>query len=286
MSDDERIIEIEVERLRTFPNHPFKVMDDGEMDQLTASIKQYGILEPLIVRPVPEGVYEIVSGHRRKHAAIALGYRKVPVIIRYMKDDEAVIAMVDSNLHREYVTPSEKAFAYKMKNDALRRKSGRKKGGQIDPQKYGKKSVQIIAEEACESPKQIQRYMKLTELIPELLQMLDDRKISFNPAYEVAFLKETEQRLLLEAINYVQSMPSLSQAQRIKRLSQNGGLTLDGLKDILGEVKKGETERVLFKKVQMYQFFPRDYSTDQIKREILDILKQWAEGNQNKGYSK
>ena len=124
MSDDERIIEIEVERLRTFPNHPFKVMDDGEMDQLTASIKQYGILEPLIVRPVPEGVYEIVSGHRRKHAAIALGYRKVPVIIRYMKDDEAVIAMVDSNLHREYVTPSEKAFAYKMKNDALRRKMG------------------------------------------------------------------------------------------------------------------------------------------------------------------
>ena len=194
--EDERIIEIETERLRTFQNHPFKVADDQQMTQLIESIKHYGILTPLIIRPLPEGVYEIISGHRRKYAAQQLGYRKVPVVIRVLKDEDAVISMVDSNLQRENISPSEKAFALKMKYDAMKRKSGRRKKGQIDYQMKGKKAVQIIGDESGDSPKQVQRYLKITELIPELLQYLDDQKLSFNPAFELAFLKEEEQRIL------------------------------------------------------------------------------------------
>ena len=277
---DERVIEIEVERLRTFEGHPYKVTDDHEMRQLMESIRQYGILNPLIVRPVPEGVYEIIAGHRRKHAAEELGYRKVPVIIRYMKDDEAVIAMVDSNLHREHVLPSEKAHAYRMKYEAMRRKTGRKKNGsQVDPLLYKKKSVQIMGEETGESPKQIQRYLKITELVPELMDMLDERKISFNPAYEMAFLTKEEQKQLVEAMTFTQAVPSVSQAQRMKKLSQTGKLTKDLMKDILGEIKKGAVERVWFKNEQLYRFFPRRYTTEQMKRAILDILKIWAENN-------
>lgn len=274
---DEKIIEIEVERLKTFPGHPFKVKDDKEMEQLINSIRQYGILDPLIVRPIPEGAYEIVSGHRRSHAAIALGYRKVPVIIRYMKDDEAVIAMVDANMHREYVAPSEKAFAFKMKYEAMKRIPGRKKAGQIDQKTYRKRSIDILGEEIGESAKQVQRYMKLTELIPELLQMLDEKNIGFNPAFEIAFLKEEEQRRMKEAMEYTQCSPSLSQAQRIKKLSQAGKLTTEMMRDILGEVKKGETERVYFKNEQLYKFFPRSMSPEQMKREVLEILKVWME---------
>ena len=198
-NEDEKIIEIEIERLRSFKNHPFQVKDDNEMHLLKESIEKYGILTPLIVRPVPDGVYEIIAGHRRRHAAELLGYRKVPVIIRVMNEDEAILNMVDSNLHREKISFSEKAFAYKMKNDVLKRKSGRKKS-QIDHKTKKKRTVEIISEECGDSPKQVQRYISLTKLIPEFLQKLDDELISFNPAVEISALKEEEQKQLLEAI--------------------------------------------------------------------------------------
>ncbi|MDD7728292.1 MAG: ParB/RepB/Spo0J family partition protein, partial [Clostridia bacterium] len=217
--ENEKVIEIEIERLRSFKDHPFKVTDDKEMHLLKDSIKQYGVLNPLIVRPVPDGVYEIISGHRRKYAAQQLGYRKVPVIIRVMNDEEAIIKMVDANLQRERISYSEKAFAYKMKNDAMKRTAGRPRS-QIDHNLKGKRTVEIIAEETGESPKQVQRYITLTNLIPELLQQLDDELISFNPAVELAALKEKEQKQLIEAMDYAQSVPSLSQAQRIKKLSK------------------------------------------------------------------
>lgn len=200
---------------------PFQVRDDKEMSLLKESIQNYGILSPLIVRPVLDGVYEIVAGHRRKYAAQQLGYRKLPVIIRVMSDDEAIISMVDSNLQRERISYSEKAFAYMMKNEAMKRKGGRKRS-QIDHKFKGKKTVEIIGEEGGDSPKQVQRYIKITELIPELLQQLDDEMIGFNPAVEIASLKKEEQKQLLDAMDYAQSTPSLSQAQRMKRLSKEG----------------------------------------------------------------
>jgi len=280
--NEEKIISIEIERLKDFKDHPFRVRSDRDMQKLLASIKQYGILSPLIVRPIPEGVYEIISGHRRKYAAQQLGYRKVPVIIRAMKDDEAVISMIDANLQREQIRPSEKAFAYKMKYDAIKRRSGRRKKDAIDYHFKGKRSVNIISEEIGDSPKQVQRYLKLTELIPEMLEMLDDEMISFSPAFEIAFLKDKEQKDLIEAMNYTQAMPSLSQAQRIKKLSQEGTLTKEKMQDILSETKKGIIDRVTFKNEQLYRFFPRNYSATQMKREILEILKLWISQNWDK----
>ena len=320
--EDEKVIEIEIERLRSFKDHPFKVTDDKEMHLLTDSIKQYGVLNPLIVRPVPDGVYEIISGHRRKYAAQLLGYRKVPVIIRAisesgvltpllirpdqndgyemisghrrmhavqkaglitipasvreMTDDEAVIAMVDANLQRERISYSEKAFAYKMKNDAMKRTAGRPRS-QIDHNLKGKRTVEIIAEETGESQKQVQRYITLTNLIPELLQQLDDELISFNPAVELAALKENEQKELIEAMDYAQSIPSLSQAQRMKKLSKEGNLSLEKMKDILSEVKKGEISRVTFTNEQLHRYFPNNYTPEMMKREIVAILKIWME---------
>ena len=280
--NEEKIISIEIERLKDFKDHPFRVRSDRDMQKLLASIKQYGILSPLIVRPIPEGVYEIISGHRRKYAAQQLGYRKVPVIIRAMKDDEAVISMIDANLQREQIRPSEKAFAYKMKYDAIKRRSGRRKKDAIDYHFKGKRSVNVISEEMGDSPKQVQRYLKLTELIPEMLEMLDDEMISFSPAFEIAFLKDKEQKDLIEAMNYTQAMPSLSQAQRIKKLSQEGTLTKEKMQDILSETKKGIIDRVTFKNEQLYRFFPRNYSATQMKREILEILKLWISQNWDK----
>ena len=275
---DARVVEIAMERLRNFRDHPFKIASDQQMDSLKESIERYGILNPLIVRPIPEGVYEIISGHRRKYAAQQLGYRKLPVIIRVMKDEDAVIGMVDSNLHREDLLPSEKAFAYKMKFDALRRKAGRKSnGGQPGSQLIGRKTVQIIGEEGGDSAKQVQRYLKITELIPPLLDKLDEGKIGFNPAFEVAFLSEKEQNDLLKAMEYFQSAPSISQAQRMKALSKEGKLTPDQMGEILGEVKKGEVRRVMFKNAQLYKFFPKEYTPEQMKEEILNILQIWTE---------
>ena len=275
---EERIIEIEMERLRDFRDHPFRIKEDQEMKDLMDSIRSYGILTPLIVRPLPDGVYEIVSGHRRKYAAKMLGYRKVPVIIRVLTDDDAVIGMVDSNLHREHVLPSEKAFAIKMKYEAIKRNKGRKKkGGQEDARPKGVRSIHILSEQTGDSAKQIQRYLKLTELMPELLEMLDNGKISFNPAYEIAFLPVNQQQKVLEAMHAVQSAPSLSQAQWIRELGQEGTLTVTKAREILAEIKKGEINRVTFKNEQLYQFFPRNYPAKKMKQDILDILKLWDE---------
>lgn len=280
---DEKIIEIEMERLRSFRNHPFKVKADAEMLLLIESIGKYGVMNPLIVRPVPEGVYEIISGHRRKYAAQQLGFRKLPVIIRVMKDEDAVINMVDSNLQRERISPSEKAFAYKMKYNALKRKGGRKNSGQDDHHFAGRRTIELIGDDSGESPKQVQRFLKLTELIPELLEMLDDGAIAFNPAYEIAFLTQEEQKELIEAMNYTQSMPSLSQAQRLKKLSKEGVLTPERMKEILSEIKKGDISRVMFKNEQLYQYFPRDYTAQQMKDKILDVLEAWrAKGSKKK----
>ncbi len=273
MNMEERVVEIEAERLREFHGHPFKIKSDQQMQQLIESISQYGILSPLIVRPLPEGTYEIISGHRRKYAAQQLGYRKLPVIIRVLKDDDAVIRMVDSNLNRENILPSEKALAYKMKYDSLKRKSGRRKKGQVDCQLHGKKTVDIMSEEGGDSPKQVQRFVKVAELIPELLERLDNGEISFNPAFEAAFLKEEEQKMLIQAMNYTQSSPSISQAQRIKSLSKEGNLTLDDMISILSEIKKGEINRVTFKNEQLHQFFPRQMTAAQMKKEIIEMLK-------------
>lgn len=264
---DERVVEIEVERLRDFHNHPFKVTEDQQMDQLIDSIRKFGILNPLIVRPVPDGVYEIISGHRRKYASQKLGYRKLPVIIRVLENNDAIVSMVDSNLHREMIKPSEKAFAYMMKYDALKRKSGRRKEGQNDYDYRGKKTLNILGEESDDSPKQIQRYLKIAELVTELLERLDDGGIAFNPAFEAAFLRKDEQRMLLEAMDYAQSSPSISQAQRMKQLSREGKLTLNEMQHILSEVKKGEINRVMFKNEQLYQYFPRNYTAEQRRKK-------------------
>lgn len=276
-NEEEKIIQIEIERLTTFKDHPFKVQEDEEMKMLIESIEKYGILNPLIVRPLKEGVYEIVSGHRRRYAAEKLGYRKVPVIIRVMRDEEAVIAMVDANLQRESISFSEKAFAYKMKNDAMKRVRGRKKSGQIDDNLLGKRTIEIIAEESGESYKQIQRYIKITALHPKLIEMLDKGEISFNPAVEISYLKMKEQENFLKAMDYAQSVPSLSQAQRIKALSKSGKLTLVEMQDILSEIKKGEITRVTFTNEQLHRYFPDNYTPQMMKREIIAILKIWME---------
>lgn len=271
---DEKIVEIELERLRSFENHPFKVTEDGQMMELQESIQKYGILNPLIVRPRPEGVYEIISGHRRKFAAEKIGYRKVPVIIRMLNDDEAVISMVDSNLQREMIRPSEKAFAYKMKYEVIKRKAGRRKCGQVD-QLFGKKSIEVIGEDCGDSPKQVQRYIRITELIPELLERVDDGSMGFTPAVQISYLKKEEQREMLEAMEFAQCSPSLSQAIRLKKMSGEEKLTEQMMETVLSEVKQKEIDRVVFKNEQLHRFFPTDYTSEQMRREILEILKLW-----------
>jgi len=271
---DEKIVEIELERVRSFEKHPFKVTEDGQMMELQESIKKYGILNPLIVRPRPEGVYEIISGHRRKFAAEKIGYRKVPVIIRMLNDDEAVIFMVDSNLQREMLRPSEKAFAYKMKYEVIKRKAGRRKCGQVD-QLFGKKSIEVIGEDCGDSPKQVQRYIRITELIPELLERVDDGSMGFTPAVQISYLKKEEQREMLEAMEFAQCSPSLSQAIRLKKLSGEEKLTEQMMETVLSEVKQKEIDRVVFKNEQLHRFFPTDYTSEQMRREILEILKLW-----------
>ncbi len=277
-NQNEMIVEIELSRLRSFENHPFKVQADSQMIELKDSIEKYGILNPLIIRPRKDGTYEIISGHRRRYAAEQLGYKKVPVIIRVMPDDEAVISMVDSNLQRERISPSEKAYAYKMKYDVIKRKTGRRKCGQIDHHS-GKKSIEVIGEQSGDSPKQVQRYIKITELIPELLEKVDDGSIGFTPAVQLSYLKKKEQKEMLEAIEYAQCTPSLSQAIRLKKMSSEGVLTLEKMEDMLSEIKQKDIDRVVFKNEQLYRFFPSSYTADQMRREILEILKLWMKHN-------
>ena len=275
--EGDQVIEMDINRLRDFKNHPFKITADISMVELKESIQKFGILNPLIVRPVIEGYYEIISGHRRRYAAKQLGYTKVPVIIKVMRTDEAIVAMVDSNLQREFITPSEKARAYKMKYDVLRKKKNVYCCGRVVHKTKGKRTVEILAEQYGESAKQIQRYLKLNDLIPDLLAKVDDDKLSFSAAIEIAFLKEEEQQWFLEAMTFAQSTPSLSQAQRIKRLSQEKKLTKDEIKDILAEIKREDVSRVTFKTEQLRRFFPKDYTIEMMKREMIDILKIWME---------
>lgn len=274
--ESEKVVEIGLERLRPFKNHPFKVKEDEAMAQLMESIERYGIMNPLIVMPTREGVYQIVSGHRRKYCAEKLGNTQVPVIIRYMKEDDSIISMVDSNLHRDKILFSEKAFAYYMKNEAMKRKTGKRRRtqeGQLESIK-GTKTIQLIGKETGESPRQVLRYIRLTLLVPELLDMLDEGKISFNPAVELSFLSEVEQKWVLNGMDYAQAAPSVSQAKRIKALSQEKMLTQQKINEILSEIKKSDMSRVIFKNSQMYKYFPRYYSAEQMKEEIIALLEK------------
>lgn len=275
-TESEKVVEIGLERLRPFKNHPFKVKEDEAMAQLMESIERYGIMNPLIVMPTREGVYQIVSGHRRKYCAEKLGYTQVPVIIRYMKEDDSIISMVDSNLHRDKILFSEKAFAYYMKNEAMKRKTGKRRRtqeGQLESIK-GTKTIQLIGKETGESPRQVLRYIRLTLLVPELLDMLDEGKISFNPAVELSFLSEVEQKWVLNGMDYAQAAPSVSQAKRIKALSQEKKLTQQKINEILSEIKKSDMSRVIFKNSQVYKYFPRYYSAEQMKEEIIALLEK------------
>ena len=249
------------------------------MQRTVESVAQFGVLAPLIARPRPEGGYEIISGHRRQHAAELAGLTTLPVIVRNMSDDEAVIHMVDSNLQREHILPSERAFAYKMKLDAMKRTAGRpsKNMSQIGTQK---RSDQIMAEEMGESRNQIQRFIRLTNLIPELLDLVDQKKISFNPAVELSYLTATEQRDFLEAMQDTQNAPSLSQAQRIKKLSQEGKCSYDAIFDIMGEEKKAEMDRVTIKNDVLRKYFPRSYTPKQMQDTIIKLLEQWQKKRQ------
>ena len=271
---DEKVVEIEIERLRDFKNHPFKVQADSQMKELQESIKKYGILNPLIVRPRPEGFYEIISGHRRKYAAQQLKYTKVPVIIRYMLDEDAIISMIDANLQRERISPSEKAFAYKMKLDAIKHQGQRT---DLTSSQVGMKlqAMDIVGQEAGESRNQVHRYIRLTELIPELLDMVDTGQIKFNPAVELSYLASEEQKDFLSAMDYAQAAPSLSQAQRIKKLAQEGECTLDAMCEIMNEIKKGELDRVTFKTDSLRKYFPKSYTNKQMEDKIIQLLEQW-----------
>lgn len=274
----EKVQKIPISELVHFKNHPFKVVDDEAMLRTTESIAQFGVLTPLIARPLEDGGYEIISGHRRAHAAEAAGLTEVPVIVRDMDDDAATVLMVDSNLQRENILPSERAFAYKMKLEAMKHQGERTDltSDQVGP----KLTNQEIGKATNDSMTQVKRYIRLTNLIPELLDMVDQKQISFNPAVELSYLKPEEQRHVIEAMDFTQTAPSLSQAQRLKKLSQEGGCTLEAMQDILGEVKKGDLERVAFKSEQLRKYFPKSYSHKQMQDTIIKLLDQWQRKRQ------
>lgn len=274
----ERIQSISILDLVPFENHPFKVVDDEAMLRTTESIAQYGVLTPIIARPLEDGGYEIISGHRRVHAAEAAGLDEVPVIVRDMTDDEAIVLMVDSNLQRESILPSERAFAFKMKLEALSHQGSRSDltSVQVAP----KLSTEVIGESAGMSKDNVKRYIRLTNLIPDLLEMVDQKQISFNPAVELSYLKPEEQEIFMEAMDMAQTAPSLSQAQRMKKLSQEGGFTLDAVREIMTEVKKGDLERVTFRNETLRKYFPKSYSAQQMQDTIIKLLEQWQKRKQ------
>ncbi len=273
----EKVQKIPISELVPFKNHPFKVVDDEAMLRTTESIAQFGVLTPLIARPLEDGGYEIISGHRRAHAAEAAGLTEVPVIVRDMDDDAATVLMVDSNLQREQILPSERAFAYKMKMEAIGRQGERTDltCGQVGHKSPGTKTREILADQTGDSARNVQRFIRLTNLIPELLDMVDQKQISFNPAVELSYLTSEEQQHVIEAMDFTQAAPSLSQAQRLKKLSQEGGCTLEAMQEILGEVKKGDLERVAFKSEQLRKYFPKSYSPKQMQDTIIKLLEQW-----------
>ena len=277
----ERVQEIPLDQLKPFKNHPFKVRDDQRMLDTADSIREYGVLVPAIARPDPEGGYELISGHRRKRGCEMAGLQTMPVIIRDLDDDAAVLVMVDSNIQREELLPSERAFAYRMKLEAIERVKGRpKKVGQVVPDFQGKRSTEIVADGTGESYKQVQRYIRLTELIPELLDMVDERKLAFNPAVEVSYLKQDEQRMLLEAMDAEQTTPSLSQAQRLKKFSQEGRLTEEAMSAIMSEEKKSEMDKVTLRSDTLRRYFPKSYTPKQMEQTIIKLLDVWQKQRQ------
>ena len=274
----EQVQQIPIGELFPFKNHPFKVLDDESMQRTVESVEQYGVLSPLIARPRPEGGYEIISGHRRQHAAQLAGLETLPVIVRNMDDDAAVLLMVDSNLQRENILPSERAFAYKMKLEALKNQGARSDltSVQVAP----KLSTEKIGEEVGMSKDNVKRYIRLTNLVPELLDMVDEKKIAFNPAVELSYLDEAQQRDFLEAMNDTQNAPSLSQAQRLKKLAQEGHFSYDVAFAVMGEEKKDELDKVVIKNDTLRKYFPRSYTPKQMEDTIIKLLEQWQRRQQ------
>ena len=275
----EQRTEMPLSDLHPFEGHPFKVLDDELMEQTVESIQQIGVVSPLIVRPDPEGGYEILSGHRRLHAAQLAGLETVPVIVKEMDDDAAIIFMVDSNLQRENILPSERAFSYKMKLEAIKHQGER---GEGTSSQVGMKlqSLDIVGQEAGDSRNQVHRYIRLTNLIPEILDMVDEKKIAFNPAVELSYLKTSEQKEFLEAMDYAQASPSLSQAQRLKKLSQEGGCTLDAMCEVMNEIKKDELDHVTIKNEVLRKYFPKSYTPKQMQDTIIRLLEKWQRSKQ------
>ena len=279
----EQVQQIPIDELHPFTNHPFKVLDDEAMTRTVESIAQYGVLAPLIARPRPDGNgYEIISGHRRQYAAKLAGLDTLPVIVRQMSDDAAVILMVDSNLQREHILPSERALAYKMKLDAMRRTSGRPSKENVSQIGTQKRSDQIMAEELGESRNQIQRFIRLTNLVPELLDMVDEKKLSFNPAVELSYLDESQQRDFLEAMEDTQNAPSLSQAQQLKKMAQQGEFSYEKAFDVMGQEKKSEKDTVTIKNETLRKYFPRSYTPKQMEEKIIQLLDAWQKKQQRR----
>ncbi|MCD7845538.1 MAG: ParB/RepB/Spo0J family partition protein [Oscillospiraceae bacterium] len=275
----EQVQQIPISELHPFEGHPFRVVDDEAMTRTMESISQFGVISPLLARPDPDGGYEIISGHRRCHAAELVGLKTLPVIVREMNDDEAIIAMVDSNLQRETILPSERAWAYKMKLDAIKHQGVRT---DLTSAQVGRRleAADIIGQDAGESRMQVRRYIRLTNLIPELLDKVDEKKIAFNPAVELSCLTRDEQLLLLDAMDYAQATPSLSQAQRLKKMSQEGACTLDSMCQVMNEVKKDDVDRVTFKAGDLRKYFPKSYTPQQMERTIIKLLEQWQKRRQ------
>ena len=278
----EQVQQIPIGELFPFKNHPFKVLDDESMQRTVESVEQYGVLSPLIARPRPEGGYEIISGHRRQHAAQFAGLDTLPVIVRNMDDDAAVLLMVDSNLQRETILPSERAFAYKMKLEAMKHQAGRPTQDNYSQvgNNFGTLSSEEMAEELGTSKNQIFRYIRLTNLVPELLDMVDEKKISFNPAVELSYLDTNQQRDFLEAMQDTQNAPSLSQAQRLKKLAQEGHFSYDVAFAVMGEEKKDELDKVVIKNDTLRKYFPRSYTPKQMEDTIIKLLDQWQRKQQ------
>ena len=274
----EQVQQIPIDALHPFTNHPFKVLDDEAMTRTVESIAQYGVLAPLIARPRPEGGYEIISGHRRQYAAKLAGLKTLPVIVRQMSDDAAVILMVDSNLQREHILPSERAFAYKMKLEALKNQGAR--SDLTSTQVAQKLSVEKVGDDAGVSKDTIRRFIRLTNLIPELLDMVDEKKISFNPAVELSYLDENQQRGFLEAMDGTQNAPSVSQAQQLKKMAQCGEFTYEKAFDILGQEKKSEQDTVIIKNDILRKYFPRSYTPRQMEEKIIQLLDAWQRKQQ------
>ena len=273
-------MELPLEQLHPFKNHPFKVLDDDAMRETVESVERFGVLVPAIARPDPEGGYELVAGHRRHRACELAGKETMPVIVRELDDDAATILMVDSNLQRETILPSERAFAYKMKMEALRRTAGRPAKNNSRQLVGNFETADRIGQAAGESGRQVQRYIRLTELIPQLLDLVDQRKIAFNPAYELSFLKPQEQLELLDAMDSEQATPSLSQAQRLKKFSQEGHLSLDVMRAIMSEEKKSDLDKVTFSSEALRKYFPKSYTPQRMQEKILQLLEQWYKRRQ------